>query len=125
MANEITVKVSLSYAKAGQTVITRSNPTASGDVLTQKTAEFRYVNRVQNISAAGEALDIPSDITSPGISWFKNLGATTIQFKDLTGGATVASVEAGEWAIFRVAASTLWAIADTSASDLEFFIIDD
>lgn len=124
MANEITIKASLSYAKSGQTVISRSNPTAAGDVLTQKSANFRYVNRVQNIGNTEEALGL-GDVSSPGISWFQNLGLTTISIRAGSGDVDVVNIEAGEWAMFRFATATPWAIADTNASDLEYFIIDD
>lgn len=125
MANEITIKAYLSYAKLGQIVITRSNPTAAGDVLTQKSADFRYVSKVQNIGSAAEVIGL-GDITSPGMCWMKNLGGTnTISIREGVAGAAVVFLEPGEWALFRMSGGTPYAICDVDDSDLEYFIIDD
>ena len=126
MANEITVQVSLSYAKAGLTTILRTNPTEAGDKLTQKSATLIYVNRVQNIGAVVEELGI-GDVGIPGIGWFRNIGtADTIRIRNGVAGAEVVALEVGEWALFRVApAAVLWAISSSGNNDLEYFIIRD
>lgn len=126
MANEITIKASLSYAKSGQTIISRSNPTEAGDVLDQKSADFRYVNRVQNIGASAEALGL-GDVISPGMCWMKNLGtADAIEIRNGVAGANVIELEPGEWALFRAAlGAVLWAISLSGTNDLEYFIVED
>lgn len=125
MANEITIKAYLSYAKSGQVVITRSNPTAAGDVLDQKSVKFRYVSRVQNIGNAAEVIGL-GDVLVPGMSWMKNLGVTnTIFIREGVAGADTVSLEPGEWALFRFAGSSPYAISDAGTSDLEYFIIED
>lgn len=126
MANEITIKAYLSYAKSGQAIVTRSNPTAAGDVLTQKSANFRYVNRVQNIGSAAEAIGL-GDVLNPGMCWMKNLGSTdTIEIRNGVAGADVIALELGEWALFRVAVSAvLWAISASGTNDLEYLILED
>lgn len=125
MADEITVIVSLTYTKAGIAFVTRANPTSGGDSLTQKSADIRYVNRVQNIGNAAEALGL-GDVVNPGFSWMKNIGDTnTISVRAGAGGADVVSLESGEWALFRFATATPFGITDAGTSDLEYFIIED
>lgn len=126
MANEITIKAYLSYAKSGQIVITRQNPTAAGDVLTQKSSDFRYVNRVQNIGAAAEALGL-GDVVAPGMCWMQHIGADDdILIQDGAAGAPVVGLEIGEWALFRFATGVVpYAISSSGTNDLEYFIIDD
>lgn len=125
MSDEITVEVSLSYNRIGIDVVTRSNPTVGGDVITQKTSDARYVNRVQNIGAAAEALGL-GDVTTPGWCWMRNIGTTEdIEIRAGVGGADVVKMEPGEWALFRFSTSTPYAISTAGGSDLEYFIIDD
>lgn len=126
MANEITVIALLTYTKSGIDVITRSNPTAAGDLLTQKTADLRYVNRVQNIGAAAEAIGL-GEVGTPGMGWFHNIGSTdTIEIRNGVAGADVVALEVGEWALFRAAVgAVLYAISVSGTNDLEYFILGD
>lgn len=126
MANEITIIASLSYAKLGQVIIARANPTAAGDVLDQKSANFRYVNRVQNIGAAAEVIGL-GDVSTPGMCWMKNLGVTdTIHISNGVAGALVVGMELGEWALFRAAVgAVLWAVSVSGTNDLEYLIVED
>lgn len=126
MTDEITVIVSLKYTKSGIDGITRANPIVAGDSLTQKTANVRYVNRVQNIGAAAEVIGL-GDVTVPGMGWYHNVGVTdTIEIRNGVAGADVVSLELGEWALFRTAISAvLWAISISGTNDLEYFIIED
>ncbi len=126
MANEITIKASLSYAKSGQVIIARANPTAAGDVLDQKSADFRYVNRVQNIGTSAVAIGL-GDVSSAGMCWMHNLGTTdTIHIGNGVAGALVIGLEPGEWALFRAAVrEVLWAISLSGTNDLEYLIVED
>lgn len=125
MANEISIIASLRYTKSGVDVITRSNPTAAGDVLTQKTSDVRYVNRVQNFTTSATAIGL-GDVASPGMCWMTNIGAVnTISIREGSGGAPVVYLEPGEWALFRMSGGAPFARSDAGDSDLEYFIIDD
>ncbi len=125
MADEITVIASLTYTKAGITLVNRVTPTASGDTLTQKTANIRYVNRVQNFGTAATAIGL-GDVTNPGMCWLQNIGATnTISIREGSGGTDVVYLEPGEWALFRMSGGAPFAHTDAGTSDLEYFIIED
>lgn len=127
MADEITVIGSLVYAKSGITNVARSNPTVGGETLDQKDAEIRYVNRVQNIGTSAELLGM-ADITTPGWCFMSNKGTNAIRIRKGVAGTNLIEIEAGEFALFRIDSAVgtdLAAIADTSATDLEYFILED
>jgi len=126
VANEITIKCSLSYAKAGITTVTRSNPTAAGDILTQKIGDIRYVSRVQNIGNAAEVIGL-GEVVAPGICWMHNLGADhKISIREGVGGVAVVFLEPGEWALFRMSGGAPYAFChNIVGSDLEYLILED
>lgn len=125
MANEITVKAYLSYKKSGIETVTRTNPTAGGDVLTQKTAGLNYVARVQSIGTGSEQID-KGDVGDIGYCWFHNLGDTFLHIRNGVAGASVVKIEPGEWALFRGAIGVdFYSLSDTTANDLEYLILED
>lgn len=126
MSNEITISAALSYDKAGIDIVARSNPTAAGDTLTQKTAEIRYTNRVQNIGNAPEAIGL-GDVGDPGWFWARNIGGgPDIYLMNGAGGDLTVKLEEGEWCLFRWNdAATPYATAGVGGADMEYLFLED
>ena len=125
MANEITVKALLSYKKSGIETVERTNPTAAGDVLSQKSAGLNYTARVQSIPTGVTQIG-KGDVVAIGMCWFSNLGDTSLEIRNGVAGANVVKIEPGEWAMFRGATAVdLYALSDTTANDLEYLILED
>lgn len=78
----------------------------------------------QAIGTSWEAVTIHADITTPGFVVVHNLDATNFVELDVeaTGANPVVKLKAGEWAMFRLATTTLYAQADTAACDIEYWV---
>jgi hypothetical protein len=95
----------------------------SGDRVT--VSGSHYVDRTQEIGLVAEALDI-GDITTCGYAFFHNQDDTNyVTIRSGSSGASVVKLKAGEKALFRLATSTPYAIADTAACDIRYIIIED
>jgi hypothetical protein len=122
MASEITVNALLYFLKSGIT-----------DSFTFPSTQFtmtgaNYIHRTQTIATTpGTAIDVAS-LATPGWGLFKNNGPTNfVQLKTATGGAVFAKLKVGEIALLRLdpTVTAPFAIADTTAIQLEYILIED
>lgn len=119
MADEIAVSVmlrvengSLSFKKA-----------LAGLTFDQSSAKM--IHSVQNVGTSEEAVDL-GDVATPGWALFINRDDTNyVTIRDGSGGDDVVKLEAGEFALFRLATATPYAIANTAACDVEYVILED
>ena len=121
MADEVTVTVSLAFAKGGTSIAYTSGE------LTFDVSGTHYFANTQEIGAgAYEALDMGSNVT-PGWVFMRNLDATNfVEIKGATGdGAAMLKLKATECGVFRMVSTAPYAQADSAAVDLEYIIIDD
>lgn len=122
MADEITLKVYIDYAKSGVEV--NRDITDSFDVTNAPIA-----SGVQNIGTSSEAIVINDLGSNQGYAFFHNLDATN--YVEI--GTYVSSVfypaiklKAGEFALVRLSpALTYRALANTAAINLEYVIFGD
>lgn len=119
MADEITANGSLRYKDNSDSDETLSIEDLLADVTTKK-----YVKHKQSIGTSEEAITL-GEVTSPG--WAIFINRDTVNFIELrvaTGGAKFAKLKAGEFCILRLGsgAQAPYAIADTAACLLEYFI---
>lgn len=118
MANEITLGLSLAYQKGTANI----SIACSGTQLSVTGSKF--IHNVQAIGTSVEAISI-GDIGTAGYMVAINRDATNfITIRAGSSGADVIKLKAGEWAMFRLATSTPYAIADTGACNLEYLIIE-
>lgn len=121
MANEITATTSLSVAN-GSSKLSRS---------TSKRITQNAVGTYQNTQAVGtayEAVAIGADLGTAGFALFTNLDLTNYVEIGLEVAATFypfIKLKAGESAQVRLATSTLFAKANTSAVKLEVIALTD
>ena len=119
MADEATVTTSLQFVKGS--VSTKLSDSAS----TFDVAGTRYIRNVQNVGTSEEALDM-GDITDPGWSYFKNIDATNyVEIRAATGDTAFIRLKPGEHQCFRMVATAPFVIANTSAIDLLYMIVQD
>jgi hypothetical protein len=120
MANELTMTVSVAFAKGNVASIARQ---AVGKTIT--VAGTKYQASVQTIGTTQEAI-VMGDVTSPGYIWVKNLDATNyVTIRPATGGTDTIKLKAGEIALFRLVGAAPFAIANTAAVAIEYIVFDD
>lgn len=87
-------------------------------------ATKKYVETKQNIGITEEAINL-AEVTSPGWAIFINRDPTNfIELRVATAGAKFAKLKPGEFALLRLGsgAQVPYAIADTAACQLQYFI---
>lgn len=122
MANELTITVSATYKKGNVAEFSRT--------LTAKKVTVSAnlgVYHIQNIGTSEEALDLGA-LTSPfGWAWFHNLDDTNyVEIRSATGASNdIIRLNAGEACLLRLGSdiSAPYAIANTAAVDLEYWIL--
>lgn len=118
MADELTVITGLLFSKGGlesQMDALRQTLDVSGS---------HYIRRSQSIGTSAEALDI-GEITTCGYIAIHNKDATNfVEIRDGSGGADVVKLLAGETAVFRLATSTPYAIANTAACIVDYLLVE-
>jgi len=82
-----------------------------------------FTHSVQSIGLTEEAIEDSSDIATPGFCIFRNLDTTNYIEIGLTGSYPT-KLKAGEFCVFR-ANGALFAIADTAACRLEYWVFED
>lgn len=118
MANEITIQLGLRFSKGGNSA--SKTPTA----LLRDMTGADYVELTQTVGTSAEALDL-GDITTAGYIWIKNTDATNfVEIRDGSGGADVVKLLAGDEAVFRLATSTPYAIADTASCVVKYLLLE-
>lgn len=121
MANEITLSVSLAFAKGNvpstSLVKNQAQVTVSGS---------NCIHDTQVIGTSEEAI-VLGEIGTPGYCMMHNCDATNyITIRPATGVTTGSiKLKAGEWALFRFATAAPFAIANTGSCVLEKFLIED
>ena len=120
MANEITTSLKLAYVKNGisdsRTLTDRVDVSGSA-----------MCGGVQTIGTTEEALAV-GDISTKGWARFLNIDATNyVEIGNYTGGTfyPFIKMKAGESAVCRLAAVTIYAKANTSSVRLEYMIFED
>ena len=117
MANEVTVKLEINVSKSGAESSRKENfkATMGGNGITHS---------IQNVGTSVEPLDIGSDaIAVHGWYYIKNLDTVNYIRAGLSGQYTMKLLP-GESCIFR-AAAPIYAIANSSACDVEYLIIEE
>ena len=120
MANELTLTASLDYEDSEGS----EDSLQITDLLVSVTTK-KFVHVKQNIGTSEEAL-VLGEVTSLGYAIFKNRDATNfVSIRAGTGGTLIIKLLAGEVAMFRFGSGVTapYAIADTSACQLEYVII--
>lgn len=119
MASELTLNVLAHFAKGledEEFVVTGKQITVAGT----KCLKYR-----QTIGTEAEALEI-GDMTTPGYFVGLNTDDTNyIEIRDGEEGADVVKLKAGEVALFRLATTTPYAIANTDECELKYMVIED
>lgn len=123
MADELKISLKMDFAKSNRQVST-SDMGAIG--LEFDVSGTEYVRLTQSIGTSAEAIDLGQDIGTAGYMFVKNRDATNyVTIRMGSSGADVIKLKAGEVALFRLAASTPYAIADTAACVIEYIIVED
>ena len=83
----------------------------------------------QDIGTSNEALNISSDISSAGWAWFRNIDDTNfveVGVQDANSNfIPFIKLKPGEFAIMRLATSSIYAKADTASIKLEWLVLED
>ena len=118
MADELTLRCSLSFEKSGRLAELLFGPT------TLDVAGNKPLKRVQAIGTAEEAIDV-GDATAGGYFMAINRDATNyVELRPGSGLADLVRLKPGDVCLFRLTNdATLYAIADTAACDLEYVIL--
>ena len=118
MANELTINASLAFSKGGRSVST------SVSALKLDVSGTDHIKLSQTIGTSAEAIDL-GDITTPGYCLVKNLDDTNfVELRDGASGDDLVKVRAGGVALFELATTTPFGIADTAACECEITIIE-
>ena len=118
MANELTLTASMLFEKGGVTPkITGSKQvTITGDA---------YTKGVQTVGTVEEELVQGADLGTPGYVFIKNLDATNYVEIGATTGVYDIRLRAGEFALYRHNSATVFAKANTTACNVEYFFVED
>jgi hypothetical protein len=119
MADEITLSAALKVLKGALSM----QQAFAG--LTFDMSGTDAAHHTQTVGTSAEALDI-GDITACGFVLIVNRDATNyVTLRMGEAGADVVKLKAGEFALFRLAGNTPYAIADTESCVVEFWILED
>ena len=118
MANELTLSATMKFTKGERKVsVARSG-------LQLDVAGTDYIQKTQTIGTSAEAL-VLGDIGTPGYMFVRNLDSTNfVEIRHGADGADVVKVRAGGIALFELASSTPYAIADTASVEIEVAMIE-
>lgn len=121
MANEITLDLKLSFSKSGTTFSLEQKG------LTVSVTGTRFIHNRQSIGTSEEAIDL-GDVATGGYFFAVNRDGTNfVSIRSGTGATNLVKLKAGEACCFRLSgdASAPFAIANTGACDLEYWLIED
>lgn len=119
MADEVTLDATLNYADSES-----ADETLSVAALLASVATKKYTKAKQSIGTSEEAINL-GEVTAPGWALFVNRAiANFIELRVGSGGAKFAKLKPGEFAFLRLGsgAQVPFAISDTAASQLEYFV---
>lgn len=117
MANELTLRASLSFSKSGAQVQRSEGITVSvtGDAFTHET---------QSVGTSEEQLAQGADLGTPGYVLVINHDTTNYVEVGSTTGVYDIKLLAGEFALYRHNSATVYAKANTAACLVEYIIIE-
>jgi hypothetical protein len=121
MANEITVSARLKVAKA--TLKEDRSETDTFDMSGQKSG-----GGIQVIGTTYEAVTLPADLGTAGYAFFMNHSTANyleIGLEVAAAFVAFAKLKPGEFALVRLATSSIYARANTAACDLETLVVSD
>jgi hypothetical protein len=119
MSNEITIHARLKAEKGNSKV------DAFVEALKSNWTGNRFIHNRQEIGTTEEAIDL-GDIATGGYFMAINRDSTNfVSIRSGTGATNLVRINAGEAALFRVSgdASAPFAIADTAACELEYWLL--
>lgn len=112
MAEELKIAVEANFRKGG--VSEEISESFSVDI-----TGTEFLRCVQSVGTSEEALELGQDIGTPGFVFLKNLDPTNfVSVRRATGEGNMIKLLPGEPALFRMAATAPYAIADTAACRL-------
>lgn len=118
MANELTLAASLKFVK-GATNVSFAKSGIQVDV-----SGTGFAFKSQNVGTSEEALDI-GDVTTPGyILIYNNDSTNYVEVRGGSGETDVVKVRAGKLALFELATTTPYVIADTASVEIIYAIVD-
>ncbi len=120
MANELTIRASLSFEKGGTLAELLLGP------ITRDVAGTNALKNRQSIGFAAEEVLLVGDVASGGYFIAINRDATNyVKLRAGSGLTDLVRLKPGDFCLFRLDnAATLYAIADTAAVELEYGIVD-
>jgi hypothetical protein len=119
MANELTLSGSLAFAKGSVSAALSYGP------LTLTVTGTRYKESLQEIGTSAEAIEV-GDLATTGYCILVNRDPTNyVTIRNGVAGADLVKLKAGEFAIFRLATTTPYALANTDAVELQVLILSD
>lgn len=121
MASTATINCTLEYADSEDADEALQITDLLATVATKK-----YIKNKQNIGITEEAINL-GELTGLGWALFINRDDTNfIELRVSTGGAKFAKLKPGEFALMRLGtgAQSPYAIADTAACQMEYFLIN-
>lgn len=120
MANELTLSgLTIAFSKSNCPPVNFSPTSISPTV-----AGTQWMDNVQLIGTSEEAI-LLGDVAAGGYCFFQNMDATNfVTIRAASGAADLVKLLAGEWCVFRMAASAPFAIADTGSCNLRCLRFD-
>ncbi len=86
----------------------------------------RYGAGAQDLDTSAEQIIFPADMASIGLGFIRNAGAAPIQIGVVVAASfyPVLALEPGEAYVVRLGDATLYALADTGGSSLDFQVLE-
>lgn len=116
MSDELKIGVVMSFSKGG------ASANRSEHIEVDVTGDA-FNHEIQSIPTSNTALVEATAVGTPGFYFIKNLDATNYVTVGLTSSYAI-KLKAGEIAVFR-AAGAIYALADTAACLVEYWLIED
>lgn len=127
MANELALRVDLTYTPSDTGQVTMAPPTFSDTVSIAAAAGSHFATqKVVAIATGGTQVDL-GDVAAPGVCVIKNLDATNfVEFGTGTGAPAAYTIKllAGEFCLFRFGdgETALYGLADTANVNVQFYL---
>lgn len=115
MADELSINLTLSYSKGGDSV--RISDTWKEDI-----SGDGHIDNVQNIGTSEESVTL-GDISTPGYVFIENLDSTNYVEIAATTTEYCVKLGAGQMCLFPLDGTTLFAKANTAACNVRFLAI--
>lgn len=121
MANEISITASLSATDPADGISVFMSATGLQFTMTGSEATKFF----QSVGTSEEALELGQDIGTPGFIFIKNHDTTNfVSLRRATGEGNCVKIRAGGVALFELAATAPYVIADTAACRIEVLLLE-